>query len=265
MSSIFKSLLSLAAAAAIGAAEAQDLYSEINGYTTLPSGGGTSFKQGGPGIVFVEDDLFVENTDIAGTYRSNTVGAKAGSHRGTSGGYLSYHIIVPTANSAVGPGSTVDNYFGNNFYVEASETFPEFAPIDFRASLTGLVSLSGRPSGGAYVGCTVTFSYMNETGFTFKQFQYNLPAEYRYPPVYHGVDEEWMESDTVRVGTNISMQALFTMDLNGSGHDQGADVSNTLDFLDSFNAGIVAGAEGVGQIISASSMLFADGFEGAGN
>lgn len=264
MSSIFKFFLSLAVVTAIGTAQAQDHYSEINGYTTLPSGGGTSFKLGGFGIALVEDDLFIEHTDIAGTYRNNTVAAKSGSNQGTSGGYLSYHIIVPTAFSAGGPASTIDNYFGDNFYVEPSETFPEFAPVDFEASITGLVSLFGRPSGGAYVGCTVIFSYTNETGNATKKFEYKLPSEYHYPPVIHVVNQEWTESDTVMVGTNIHMEALLSMDLNGSGHDTGADVTNTLDFLDSFNAGIVAGAEGVGQIISASSMMFSDGFEGPG-
>jgi hypothetical protein len=164
----------------------------------------------------------------------------------------------------VGPAATVDNYLAEYFSIEASEAFPEFAPIEFSAVLDGTVSLAGRPSGLAYVGVNATFHYYNESGLTFRRFEWSLPSEDGYPPADVTVDETWSEVDNVQVEREIRLQIVFAMDLNGSGHDQGESATNTLDFDDGLRTAIAPAAEGVGRIRHASYAVFADGFEDGG-
>ena len=226
----------------------QEHYSTVKGYSPLPFGPiYTSFNTGGLGIGFVEDELSINDITATGTFHNVIVRANSSANLGTTGGLLAYTIEVPVDPSAVGSAGTVDNQFRDVFHIEPNDNYPEGSsvPIRFFAKLDGSVLLFGRPSGGSYVGFHISYTYYSESGYTIKTFQYSLPSEYQYPPVDVVIHEEWEEIDLVQVGTSIRMDVNFSMDLNGSGHDTGAIVTNYLDFFDSLNAGVIADGEGV--------------------
>ena len=243
---------------------AQDFRSEINGYSVLPNGPEfTAFDLGGAGVPFIEHEFAVQDTDINGTVASNTVRAQSSAFLQRIGGQLAYHIRVsPDVASAVGPSATVDNYLREIYVIEPSDLFPEYAPINFSAVLNGTVSLAGRPSGGSYVGVNATFHYTNESGLTFRRFEWNLPPEYQYPPASADIVESWGEFDNVQVGREIRLEVVFTMDLNGSGHDRDESATNTLNFDNGLQMDLTPAAAGVGRIWRPSFVIHADGFEG---
>jgi Putative metal-binding motif len=216
--------------------------SEINGM--IPAGGTETktIDKGGAGIAFVQDAEFSDYGDLTGTSYFVEVMAKSSAFLGTMGGYLSYQIAVPwDVAYATGAYGTVDNYFTNTFFV-GGDVDP--APIIFSATLNGIVHLVGVPSGGSFVGAYAHYTYVNEWGYPQSLvLQYNSPG--LIPYMFEEINWNAMQQVSVKSGTQISLEATFTMDMNGSAHPALSVDWNWMSFYDSFKAEVLPGVEGV--------------------